>query len=357
MRQQLPALTGLRFPLALWVMLHHLSGQGGALEAAARSLPHPLFALIRGGYLAVTIFFALSGFVLAEGYGSRTWRREQIGRYFIGRFARIYPVYLLSLVIVAPFILADQTPGKAGFVGAYALLLQGWIRHLPVDWNTPAWSLSCEVFFYLCFPIAVPAMRRVHPAAIAVTAALFNPVLFLLGMPDQWKPVVHFADFLMGIAAAAVYDRLRNRVNAAPLLYIPATIAIAALIAWPGLLPSRLDLNSAIRPFNGVLLVGLAVGTGLFARMLASPPFVYLGKASYAMYILHVPVLWWMKRWSPAPPAGIYIALVILLSILVYRYCEEPANRYIRGLIEASPRPRERTLVALDANLEATTTP
>ncbi|MBV9506021.1 MAG: acyltransferase [Acidobacteriia bacterium] len=357
MRQQLPALTGLRFPLALWVMLHHLSGRGGTLEATAASLPHPIFALIRGGYLAVTIFFALSGFVLAQGYGARSWSREQIGRYLVGRFARIYPVYLLSLLVVAPFIGADQTPGKAGFVGTYALLLQGWIRHLPVDWNTPAWSLSCEVFFYLCFPIAVLGLRRVHPIAIAAIAALFNPILFFLGMPDQWKPVVHFADFLMGIAAAALYDRLRNRVNAAPLLYIPATIAIAALIAWPGVLPNRLDLNSAIRPFNGVLLIGLAVGTGLFARVLASPTLAYLGKASYAMYILHVPVLWWMKRWSPTPPAGIYIALVILLSILVYRYCEEPANRFIRGLVEASTRDRPRTLVALDAPVEATTTP
>jgi peptidoglycan/LPS O-acetylase OafA/YrhL len=73
----------------------------------------------------------------------------------------------------------------------------------------------------------------------------------------------------------------------------------------------------------------------LGARALSSPLAVYLGKSSYAMYILHVPVLWWIGRWSPHMPAGLYVALVILISAVVYRYFEEPANRYLR--LKASP--------------------
>ena len=65
-RRDFPALTGLRFFLALWVILHHLTGPGQKLEATALLLPHGLFTLIRGGYQAVTTFFVLSGFVLTQ---------------------------------------------------------------------------------------------------------------------------------------------------------------------------------------------------------------------------------------------------------------------------------------------------
>jgi peptidoglycan/LPS O-acetylase OafA/YrhL len=135
----LPALTGLRFLLALWVILHHLTGPGMRLDIAARDLPHPVYALIRGGYLAVATFFVLSGFVLARSYGPSGWQAGRLWRYAVGRFARIYPVYALSFVLVVPFVIADRTPGKPGLIANYGLLLQGWTGHLPVGWNAPAW--------------------------------------------------------------------------------------------------------------------------------------------------------------------------------------------------------------------------
>lgn len=333
-RDHLPALTGLRFVLALWVMLNHLTGPGMRLEAMAQAWPHPVYALIRGGYLAVATFFVLSGFVLARNYGWKDWHADRLRRYAVARFARVYPVYALSFALVAPFVIADRTPGKPGLIANYGLLLQGWTGHLPVGWNTPAWSLSCEVFFYISFPLTVVILRRVHPVALAAAACLFTRVLFAVGVHDEWKPLVHFADFVMGIAAASLYERLAGsaRRPAGYWLYLPGGAAGAALIAWPGLLPGGIDLNSALRPLNALLLVGFALGSGLLARLLASRPAVFLGKSSYAMYILHVPVLWWVRRWSPDVGPALYIALVILISAAVYRFYEEPASRYIRAL-------------------------
>src|ERR1035437_8376884 len=170
-RRDFPALTGLRFFLALWVILHHLTGPGQKLEATALLLPHGLFTLIRGGYQAVTTFFVLSGFVLTRSYAATVWTRRNTLRYALGRVARVYPVYLLSLAVVAPFILADQTPDKPGYLAAHFLLVQAWLGAIPVNWNTPAWSLSCEMFFDAVFPLSALFTRRANWRGLAVGAA------------------------------------------------------------------------------------------------------------------------------------------------------------------------------------------
>src|SRR5579872_2550251 len=158
-RHHLPALTGLRFALAIWVILHHLTGRGMLLAQWAGMLPDAAQSLLHGGYLAVQTFFLLSGFVLAQSYATTRWNRPNLMRFAAARFARIYPTYLVSLILVSWFAFQFLLkPGrsvaqKTFVLGNYAFLLQGWTGSLSVGWNTPAWSLSCEFFFYLCFPI------------------------------------------------------------------------------------------------------------------------------------------------------------------------------------------------------------
>ncbi len=337
----MPALTGLRFLLALWVILHHLTGPGQSLEPPAKAAPAAVYALIRGGYLAVTTFFVLSGFVLSRSYAGTRWTRRSVVKYTAGRIARVYPVYLLSLLMVAPFIAADRTPGKAPLVAAHGLLVQGWLGHIPVNWNTPAWSLSCEMFFYLSFPLLAAWLEGSgwrKTLAVAAAACCLTRVLWAVGVSDEIKPIIHLSDFLMGIAASCAYDLLaaRRRTPAGAWLYVPGVACAAALIAWPQLLPPHVDLNSALRPLNALLLVGFALGGGALARGLSTPVAVFLGKASYAMYILHVPMLWWYMRWSKSFSAPLYLAAVIAVSALVYRFFEEPANRYLRSRVQAA---------------------
>ena len=158
--------------------------------------------------------------------------------------------------MVAPFIAADPTPGKAPLVAAHGLLLQGWLGHIPVNWNTPAWSLSCELFFYLSFPLLAARLegsgwRKTLGAAAA--ACCLTRVLWAVGVSDEIKPLIHLSDFLMGIAASCAFDLLaaRRKRPAGAWLYVPGTACAAALIAWPQLLPPGVDLNSALRPLNG----------------------------------------------------------------------------------------------------------
>jgi len=336
MRHDLPALTGVRFILALWVILHHLTGTGQMLEPAALALPAPFYALVRGGYLAVTTFFVLSGFVLARTY-SKPWTTPALLRYAVARFARVYPVYVLSLALVAPFIAADSN-----LIAIHGLLLQGWLGHLPVQWNTPAWSLSCEIFFYLTFPLAALLLRAAgwrKTLALAAAACSLTRILWAAGVPDEIKPLIHLSDFLMGIAVSRAFDLISPRAPRGSLLYMPALAVGAALIAWPWILPSRIDLNTALRPVNALLLLGLALGGGALARALSTAPAVYLGKSSYAMYILHVPLLWWYLRWNGSSGA-LFVLAVIAISAAVYTFIEEPANRFLRSRLHISPQPQ-----------------
>jgi peptidoglycan/LPS O-acetylase OafA/YrhL len=335
----LPALTGLRFFLALWVIIDHLVGPGHAFEPLAQMLPHPLYMLVRGGYMAVTTFFVLSGFVLARTYAGTEWNGRSLWRYLVGRFARVYPVYLLSLVIVSPFIVIAKEPSKGWLVAMHLTLVQGWfVGHYHVGWNVAAWTLSCEMFFYLIFPLAIVMLRKagwVKTLAAAAVACVLTRVLWALGVPDNLKPLIHLADFVMGIAACNIFDLLssRKKVPAGTWLYVPGVLGVATLIAYARWLPGWLDLNTAIRPLNGLLLIGFGLGGGWIARALSTRPLVYLGKSSYRLYILHIPILWYAAGWNMRFATYIYVAGVIAIAAVVYRWIEEPANQYLRAKV------------------------
>ena len=74
----------------------------------------------------------------------------------------------------------------------------------------------------------------------------------------------------------------------------------------------------------------VCLGGGWVAGVLSTKVLMYLGKCSYAMYILHVPVMWWYQRKSHSFSAVLYVAIVIALSAVVYGFFEEPANRLLR---------------------------
>ena len=350
--QYLPALTGLRFLLGIWVILHHLTGNKMLLDQWNQSLPAPAQSLMRGGYLAVQTFFLLSGFVLAQSYANTRWNRHSLARFAVARFARIYPAYLLSLVVVSWFVLEVLIrPGrglaqKVAVLSDYAFVLQGWRGTLGVGWNAPAWSLSCEFFFYVCFPLLLLWLGRggLLRIYLALAACLVVPIVLAhASVPAFWKPIHHLSDFVAGIAAARLYSALaKSGIRMKRIgfwLSAGAFVAGAGFIIHPQVLDGTLmNLNTVLRPINAVLLIGLATGGGFIVRLLSTDVAGYLGKASYSMYILHIPLLWWFSqyttyRYGSAAPGWIgflVVAVVIGVSIAAYEFVEAPANRWIR---------------------------
>jgi peptidoglycan/LPS O-acetylase OafA/YrhL len=345
---ELPALTGIRFPLALWVVTHHLSAPDKMLDVLIGRV-EGLQILIDAAWVALGLFFAISGFVLARRYRTTAWTGVSLIQFGVARFSRVYPLYLLSLLILAPIIHHAMAAGRLGdftdrlrVLSSYVLLLQGWSRP-PVDWNTPAWSLSCEVFFYACFPALVLLVRRLSwPRVVAaIGLALILPLLVRTsGMPTSIKPLVYLADFLIGVAIAGLCDLLRARdvdlSRPGPWLVAVPLASIPLLLVGRDALGSYLILDTGLRVMNAALVLGLACGSGLICRILATRLLVAGGCAAYGIYILHVPMLWWYERSAtmralpPVAAGGLFLVLVVAISMATAQYYERPAAAFVR---------------------------
>lgn len=145
MRTEIRSLTALRFVAALWVFLFHVDLRW-PLE-----LPRAVEGVVQQGAVGMSLFFILSGFVLAHNYAAP-------GRkYLWSRFARIYPVYTLAALVTIPFfsLNGDVSVWQVAFAAvADVFMLQAWFPPLFPLWNFGAsWSLSAEAFFYGVFPL------------------------------------------------------------------------------------------------------------------------------------------------------------------------------------------------------------
>ena len=158
--------------------------------------------------------------------------------------------------------------------------------------------------------------------------------MWAAGISDQIKPLIHLSDFLMGIAVARAFDLLTQRRSApsGTWFYGIGFLGSAVILAYAQYLPPAISMNTLLRPMNGLLLLGLGLGGGRVARILSARPVVYLGKASYSMYVLHIPILWWAVSWPSFAVRYLYMPFVVALSCLLYAVFEEPANRLIRSI-------------------------
>ena len=357
----MPALTGIRLPLAVWVVTHHISGSGRMLQPVVGASA-VVSGFIDAAWVALSVFFAISGFVLARRYRAQRWTPAALGRYAVARFARIYPVYLLSLVILLPIITdtlrsddVSVTQG-AGLLLNHLLLLQAW--HWPaVDWNTPAWSLSAEVFFYALAPLAVQLVRAPSWPRVVTAGALACAVPLLARLliePLAPKALLYLGDFLIGIAAAGAFERLRATgwLRVGPWLYGLACTAGVMLLLGRDLLGPFIVFDTGVRIVSALLVTGLACGGGWLVRILSSPLVLAGGQASYAIYILHIPVVWYYRRWGydtighPIAAGALYLLVVVALSLLVSRWYEAPANILVRRWLSGR-RDRERETVTV----------
>jgi peptidoglycan/LPS O-acetylase OafA/YrhL len=383
------SLTGLRFIAALSVLVAHATNGVMTFE------PKPALVnyFSQGPGIGMPLFFVLSGFVIHYNYG-HSFRAACVAPlidFFIARFARLYPLYLLLLAV---FILNERLlPGILSgnydlwVFPRYFMLWQAWlIEYQGTTWFghlllPPAWSISVEVFFYMLYPLLAVYLLRIrapsHAGLIfaALVIAYYIMIIFcyhkfdalrlwgndtfqinsdpqnaLLGWLLNTGPIGRLFELLMGALAAQTYLLLRDRPpskreNIVGSVGLLVTVCLASVfylgiqnnpfLAFAGSYPGGLS------PLLSVIIFCCARYRNPLSHALESRSMVRMGEASYSIYLIHLFTLQLFNQqltFSYNAQNVVIWALVILgaisftivVSLGTYQVVEAPSRAYLR---------------------------
>ena len=347
--KQLRSLTGLRGIAALAVVIFHFTYGifGAATDTGLQLIP-------RRGYLAVDLFFVLSGFVLAHVYGEEFaqrlgWRR--CGQFLWARIARIYPLHLLTLLMLLRLYGQNSAYSGTAFVFNLLLLQGPWLPY--GNWNDPSWSMSVEWHAYILFPLLCAFIWRRGVAAAILLAVVCWFTLSALAASAGWgiQPISHGAmalarslpEFVIGILVYRLYrSGWRAPLWGSDWTFAAVTVLIMALTPfWP--------TDLAIITALPMLLLAAASNQGRVRLVLNSRPIAGLGEISYSVYMVHLicldTIIGILGLNAHPPGAGLsqpillYAGAVmasLISATLVSRCIEYPARAFLRGLWHAT---------------------
>jgi peptidoglycan/LPS O-acetylase OafA/YrhL len=349
-------LTALRFFAAAEVVIYH-----GHLPWQSDFL----VGLTFGGYQAVTFFFLLSGFILTYVY---TGNSEHIPLtvttrdFWKARIARISPAYYFGLLVSLPAfvyaaLISKMMPMTWLFLGLglVPIFQQAWWPPAAMLWNLPAWSLSVEFLFYALFPLLARITAGLSWSYFIVLAyglvgamtllrfGVLSPhrlVVYEGSSFDLFFPPFHVPQFIFGMAMGRLYlfgPILSSKISA--YMFWVGALGLLLVFGMRAWLPWWTQTDAALIPFFALTIIGGARGE-IALKWLALPAVTLLGEASYSIYILHFPILFWWdwftrrilhSSFSAFPNFATYFLLVIVASVLCYLYVERPMRKLILG--------------------------
>lgn len=347
---EIKALTSLRGLAAMMVVMQHFSAT--AERHASVSIP----SLVPHGYMAVDLFFTLSGFIMAYTYRTDFARRgvRAMPDFLIKRAARILPLNTTMVIVIVLAGLLSQSVLGHDIFGASKhvlldavcniLLLQGF--GIGVNLNGPSWSICTEFAAYLLFPVllALAFSRRFSVVLLTVLAAFGSLVLVALNHPRLGLDTSALAGALTRCFAQFVIGLYMFRFTIIP-------EARRFLVAdWPAALAGvwiaaslilRVDLLAAIA--SPVVVAAFACNDGRIGRIMAMKIPYFLGEISFSIYLIHDPLralaLALLRFVHPFPlDAGPALGFALVSSLLVipaawlaYVTIERPGRRLVRG--------------------------
>lgn len=341
----LPSLTGLRWATAMLIFGHHIM----AVEYFGGNAGVVWGVLFQAGKTGVTLFFILSGFVLAWGYKPQQSARS----FWWHRIARIYPLHLvgvaLALLAAATLVPEIRADGTAPVV-ANAFLVNGWVPDWWQAGNPASWSLVCEAFFYLAFPFLIrPLARASSRARVAVVVAS----LVLVALAPQIAavspvplsaastPLLRLPEFVLGVTLALLMKS--GAWMPMGLRYaLPLAVAGYALSEAPTLPGTDVHPGLAVTVGGFALLVAAFANADARGRstFLARPLWQELGRVSFAFYLVHLLVIASVSSawpdghpqlpWQRAVPLALAaFGIALALAWVLHKAVEVPAQRWL----------------------------
>lgn len=337
-------MTSIRIFAAIFVVMYH---SGSGFITAQPRVPDVIKSVLLNGYTGVTFFFVLSGFILHRTYRGNLIGRESIKRFAVARFARIYPVYLIAVIVMFPFagVNYDWRDVPQFF------LLHWWIttpQPILGIWNGPSWTISVEAFFYLCFPWLTASATNLSTRSIYIALLALAVLDFVTGSSAffslhpayfdwlRWvpTPIIRLPEFVIGVLVGELHFRRDEKRFPVP-TWVPVAVLLLTLC-----ISHEPWVASAVTVLAALLIFVIAGDRGsVVARVLQQRWLVLLGAASYSLYLLHQPVHFYMvwllgeSKWL----VPLQYLVVVGGSVLVFRCIEEPAREWIRLRLHMKP--------------------
>jgi peptidoglycan/LPS O-acetylase OafA/YrhL len=357
-KSRLEALTGLRFFAAFAIVILHSRG---------RFLPNDALAGWPLG-AGVSFFFVLSGFILTHVYPELP-TLDHARKFLLARFARIWPVHLLwlilSMLLIPELILKGALPFLANIFAVHAWIPRG---DYFFSFNAVSWSISVEFGLYLMFPLLIASVRSNRARlvmSLTAAAALIALCVFLDPPPFDMEhtglsstgllamnPFARLFEFVLGMSAALLWKtrQLGTGRRSAIAWTIAEAFTIAALTIYIanlrqpifGLVSQSLPkplliwlTQVDIAPLFAALILVMATGAGWLSRFLGNVCLIFLGEISYSIYMLHNVTIAFLAQHGlffemPQPfRFAFVVAIIISLSTVSYLFIERPTRRLI----------------------------
>lgn len=348
---------------------------------------------LRNSWLFVDFFFVLSGFVIAANYQQRLLDGFGVRRFLLLRLGRLYPLHFAMLALfiawellkvfrrilapelssidpVAPFGTPQQAPNT---ILANLLLIQSLHLYDFLTWNLPSWSVSTEFYTYVLFAACLVGFRKY--AWVALLLAMIGGPVLIAALGEQ-NMNTHYdwgiIRCIYGFAAGAISWNIHRRWNGELRKWLSGSIAewgALGLVVFFVSAAGATRLSIAAPYMFALSVLVFAFEAGAASAILRLRPLVFLGTISYSVYMTHVFIaerifdagIQLDKRWHINPfthreidggdvafvgtrlwhgdiAYPVYLAMIIAMSYLTYRWIEKPAREWVRSRVRRHDR-------------------
>lgn len=302
--------------------------------------------------VGVSYFFILSGFVMIIAYGQKT--KISLFEYYKNRFARIYPVYLLALILFFYHIYQTKIDYYGLILNVFAL--QAWVPGKALSFNTPGWSLSVEFFFYALFPFLFNFIykKKEHLLKIGIAIVLIwigsqylftklGTSSFYEGFPSKshdiihYFPLMHLSEFLMGNLAGLLFI---NKLSDKRKNYDLIVLMLVVMLFYALKFPHGYNFHNGLLGIIFVpLIIFISLNTGIITKIFKIKPLVFLGEISFGIYILQLPIWFFANMYfdkqaiaDPTTRFYLYVISLIVISSISYLLIETPLRNQIKKI-------------------------
>lgn len=297
--------------------------------------------------VGVSYFFILSGFIMIVAYHQKASINYR--DYYRNRLARIYPLYVLGLLL---YLLTKYSDFSIAKCLLYLLGIQSWIPGKALVLNFPGWSISVEFLFYLLFPWLYNYFYSKGNKSIWIIAILiwsgtqFFTNLYVNSLAykgphtmshefSHYFPLWHINEFLIGNLAGLFFVKNRKEKNHD----IAVTLIFAGILLSLILIP--LNFHNGLMAVLFVPLIYLiSCNSGILTKIFSLKPLEFLGEISYAIYIVHIPVLYILRSvlwdyfqvYESNTVFLVYILVLMVVSAIFYWFIEKPCRDYLKKI-------------------------